>query len=49
MNIDVRIISKVIVNLIQQHIEKIIHDDQVDMMIKWDSFQECKDSSIYTK
>ena len=42
MNIDAKILDKILAYIIQQHI-KISYT-----MIKLSSFQECKDSSIYS-
>ena len=42
MNIDAKILKKILANRIQQHIKKLIH------MIKLGLFQGCKDYSIYT-
>ena len=40
MNMDAKILNKILTNRIQQHIKKLIHHDQLGL------FQGCKDSSI---
>ena len=41
MNIDAKILNKILLNRIQQYIKKIKHHDQVD------SYQGCKDGTIF--
>ena len=45
MNIDAKILNKILANRIQQHIKKLILHDQV---VKLGLFQGYKDSSIHT-
>ena len=40
MNVEAKILNKILANRIQQHIKKLIHHDKLGL------FQGCKDSSI---
>ena len=42
INLDVKILNKILINHIQQYVKKIY------TMIKWDSSQVCKDGTIFT-